>query len=91
LDPTSRGTKYDSIRDAEGEDKLLDVLTNVRFAKHELKEAGCYKKGLTDGSGKQGGLGGIGVENWILKIMATPWPLSAILIKLPMRTEINFL
>lgn len=59
--------KYDSIKKSFGEDKLLDVLTNVRFAKKELKKAGCYKKGLTGNGEQQGGLGGIGVENWILK------------------------
>lgn len=59
--------KYDSIKKSFGEDKLLDVLTNVRFAKKELKKAGCYKKGLTRNGEQQGGLGGIGVENWILK------------------------
>ena len=59
--------KYDSIKESKGEDKLLDVLTNIRFAKKELKNAGCYKKGLTGNGEQQGGLGGIGVENWILK------------------------
>lgn len=46
---------------------LLDVLSNVRFAKKKLKEADCYKKGIDRGAGQQGGLGGIGVETWILK------------------------
>lgn len=59
--------KYDSIKESAGEDKLLDVLTNIRFAKKELKKAGCYKKGSTGNGEQQGGLGGIGVENWILK------------------------
>ncbi len=59
--------KYDSIKKSSGEDKLLDVLTNVRFAKKELKEAGCYKKGMTGNGEQQGGMGGIGVENWILQ------------------------
>lgn len=59
--------KYDSIKKQYGEDKLLEVLTNVRYAKKELKNAGCYKKGLTGNGEQQGGLGGIGVENWILK------------------------
>jgi hypothetical protein len=58
--------KYDAIEKNEGKDKLLDVLTNVRFAKKELKKADCYKKGLSNGI-QQGGLGGIGVENWIVK------------------------
>ncbi len=58
--------KYNSIEEIYGKDKLLDVLTNIRYAKKKLKEAGCYKKGLGD-NGQQGGLGGIGVEYWILQ------------------------
>lgn len=54
--------KYESIGDEYGREARLDVLTGVRFAKKQLKEANCYKKG-----GKEGGLGGIGVENWILQ------------------------
>ncbi len=45
----------------------MGVLSNVRFAKKKLKEAGCYKKGIDRNAGQQGGLGGIGVETWILK------------------------
>lgn len=59
--------KYESIRKNFGEEALLDVLSNVRFAKKKLKEAGCYKKGINRSAGQQGGLGGIGVETWILK------------------------
>ena len=58
-----KGAKYDWIRTHYGEQALLDVLTNIRFAKAKLKEAQCYKKGET----QQGGLGGIGVEHWILQ------------------------
>lgn len=55
--------KYDSIRAKYGEDKFMEVLANVRFAKKHLKRMHCYKKG----EGQEGGLGGIGVENWVLK------------------------
>ncbi len=58
--------KYDSIEKTYGKEKLLDVLTNIRYAKKKLKEAECYKKGLGN-NGQQGGLGGIGVEYWILQ------------------------
>ncbi len=59
--------KYNSIRNKSGEKAWLDTLTNVRFAKRELKRAECYKKGMAGVGEQQGGLGGIGVENWILK------------------------
>jgi len=58
--------KYDSIKKMSGEDTYIDVLTNIRFAKKKLKEAECYKKGVGS-NGQQGGLGGIGVEYWILQ------------------------
>ena len=58
--------KYDSIAKNTGEQAYLDTLTNIRFAKKKLKEAECYKKG-GGGDGQQGGLGGIGVEYWILQ------------------------
>lgn len=55
--------KYESIRAQYGEDKLMEVLANIRFAKKHLKRMHCYKKG----EGQEGGMGGIGVENWVLK------------------------
>ena len=58
--------KYDSIEKKYGEQAYLDTLSNIRFAKNKLKEAECYKKGV-GGEGQQGGLGGIGVEYWILQ------------------------
>lgn len=57
--------KYESIRKTHGEEVYLDVLSNIRFAKKKLKEAGCYKKGVTQ-EHREGGIGGIGVEYWIL-------------------------
>ncbi len=41
------------------------VLANVILAKQVLKEAGAYKPNR--GDTPQGGLGGVGVENWILQ------------------------
>ena len=55
--------KYDAVKETYGEQAYLDVLTCVRLAKKILKEAECYKKG----NHGQGGLGGIGVEYWILQ------------------------
>lgn len=58
--------KYDSIKETYGQETLLETLSNIRFAKKKLKEAGCYKAGPIE-SGFEGGLGGIGVEHWILQ------------------------
>ena len=58
--------KYRAIEQVSGKQALLDTLTNIRYAKKVLKEAGCYKKG-TMGENPQGGLGGIGVEYWIIQ------------------------
>jgi hypothetical protein len=46
-------------------DKYKLVLANIIYAKKyfKLEENSCYKKGCYG----QGGLGGIGVENWILQ------------------------
>ncbi len=57
--------KYKNIEEVYGKERLMDVLTHVRYAKNILKENECYNKGLT-GKTSQGGLGGIGVETWIL-------------------------
>ncbi len=58
--------KYNAIENSQGKQALLDTLTNIRFAKKKLKEAECYKKGNKGGE-QQGGLGGIGVEYWIIQ------------------------
>lgn len=52
--------KLDSIRATLGEDAYNDVLANIVLAKKILIEGHAYKK-LEDG-----GMGGIGVENWIV-------------------------
>lgn len=59
--------KYQSIKNNNGEEKLEEVLANIRFAKKKLIEYKSYKKGTNEDAGQQGGLGGIGVETWILQ------------------------
>lgn len=59
--------KYQSIKKVYGDKKLESVLANVRFAKKKLIENKSYKKGTNEDAGQQGGLGGIGVETWILE------------------------
>lgn len=44
--------------------KYKMVLANIMYAKEVLKEAHAYKPHRSDAT--QGGLGGVGVENWIL-------------------------
>jgi hypothetical protein len=51
-----------NIKTNSGEKAYKFVLSNIVFAKKFLKEHGCYKK-----ASKEGGLGGVGVENWILQ------------------------
>ena len=46
-------------------DKYKYVVSNVLLAKQVLKEGGVYKPYRSDSS--QGGLGGIGIENWVLE------------------------
>ena len=41
------------------------VIANILFAKKLLKENGCYKPDR--GEKPEGGLGGVGIENWILQ------------------------
>ena len=41
------------------------VLANIIYAKKILKEAKAYKPFRSDRT--QGGLGGVGIENWILQ------------------------
>lgn len=45
------------------------VLANIMYAKSLLKSSGCYKpsRGILDGDRQNGGLGGVGIENWILQ------------------------
>lgn len=43
------------------------VVANIVLAKEMLKQEGIYKKHSSDGATIYGGLGGVGVENWILQ------------------------
>ncbi len=52
--------KLASIEVSGGRTTRQEVVANIILAKEILSEAGCYKK-------VDGGLGGIGVENWILQ------------------------
>ena len=49
------------IKEHKGEETYFEVLANIVLAKQLLKEGHAYKKQ------DDGGLGGIGVENWILQ------------------------
>jgi hypothetical protein len=59
--------KYAWIKNNLGEQAYLDAMTNIRFAKKTLKDAGCYKKGTDRSVGQQGGFGGIGVDHWVMQ------------------------
>lgn len=54
--------KLGSIKKNSGENSYQEVVANIILAKKILKENHAYKKG----DYQDGGLGGIGVENWIL-------------------------
>lgn len=47
----------------KSEEEYNFVVSNIIYAKKFLKKNGCYKKGHFG----EGGLGGVGVENWILQ------------------------
>ena len=49
----------------QDQDKYKYVVANILLAKQVLKEAKVYKPYRSDSS--QGGLGGVGIENWILQ------------------------
>ena len=46
-------------------EKYERVLDNIRYAKKYMKENGCYKP--SHSREKEGGMGGVGIENWILQ------------------------
>lgn len=46
-------------------DKYEDVIANIVLAKYVLKKSNCYKPDRSDSN--QGGIGGVGAENWILQ------------------------
>jgi hypothetical protein len=45
------------------------VVANIMYAKDLLKKSGAYKpaRGILEGDRANGGLGGVGIENWILQ------------------------
>jgi hypothetical protein len=51
-----------NIKANSGGEAYNFVISNIVLAKKFLKKYGCYKKGA-----KEGGFGGVGVENWILQ------------------------
>lgn len=56
--------RMETIKESDPEKYNL-VVANILLAKQVLKEAGVYKPNR--GEVPQGGLGGVGVENWILQ------------------------
>ena len=54
---------YSSMSDVDRE----EVVANVVFAKRFLKQSGAYKPYRKNKPDSQGGLGGVGIENWILQ------------------------
>ena len=51
----------------QSETKYQQVLANIIYAKQFLKAAGAYKPRRSPEAEGAGGLGGVGVENWILQ------------------------
>ena len=60
--------RLDNIRE-QSYDKYKLVLANIMYAKDYLKHSGSYKpsRGILDGDRQNGGIGGIGIENWVLQ------------------------
>lgn len=56
--------RFSNIKRVDPE-KYNYVIANILLAKNVLKEAGAYKPNR--GEVPQGGLGGVGIENWILQ------------------------
>lgn len=61
---SSLDVKLNSIKEQFPE-SYLDVLANIVYAKELFKSVNAYKSLKSDAT--QGGLGGIGIENWILQ------------------------
>ena len=51
----------------QSEQKYHQVLANIIYAKQFLKTAGAYKPRRSPGTKGIGGLGGVGIENWVLQ------------------------
>ena len=59
--------RLNNIRKVYGDEIADSVIDNIIVAKKFLKDAGLYKKMVSNGSTNFGGFGGIGIENWILQ------------------------
>ena len=51
----------------QSETKYQQVLANIIYAKQFLKAAGAYKSRRSPEAEGAGGLGGVGIENWVLQ------------------------
>ncbi len=58
--------RLDNIKN-QSETKYRQVLANIIYAKQFLKAAGAYKPRRSPEAEGIGGLGGVGIENWILQ------------------------
>ena len=60
--------QLDNIK-MQSTEKYNLVLANIMYAKDFLKHAGAYKpsRGILDSDRSFGGIGGVGIENWILQ------------------------
>lgn len=60
--------RLDNMKEQDYERYRL-VVANIMYAKDMLKKAGSYKpaRGILEGDRANGGLGGVGIENWILQ------------------------
>lgn len=60
--------RLDNMKEQDYE-RYRMVLANIMFAKDMLKRCGSYKpaRSILDGDRANGGLGGVGIENWILQ------------------------
>ena len=58
--------RLDNIKN-QSETKYQQVLANIIYAKQLLKAAGAYKPRRSPEAEGVGGLGGVGIENWVLQ------------------------
>jgi len=64
----SLSKRLDNMKEQD-EQKYRLVIANIMFAKDMLKKSGSYKpsRSILNGDRSFGGLGGVGIENWILQ------------------------
>lgn len=60
--------RLENIKELDNEKYRL-VIANIMYAKDYLKQSGVYKpsRGILNGDRSYGGLGGVGIENWVLQ------------------------